>query len=296
MELKLRRHLTIDRPGASGQRHLSAASGLVAVGSKLYVVGDDELGLAIFPIEGGAPGEMVRLLPGRLPRDPDLRKAVKPDFEVLLRLPDGEDGRRSVLLAIGSGSTDKRRRAAMIGLDPDGGVGAVRLLDMAPLFQAIAGAVDEVNVEGAVVRGSQLLLFNRGNTSRPDNTVLAVELDRALQGGVVDILSATSLRLPSVEEVPLCVTDACALADGSIVLSAVAEDTADAYRDGRLAGSALCILDEELNLVRIDGLSPLAKIEGIHAWRSERAIEVLAVSDADDPTTAGCLFEGAISV
>lgn len=295
MELRLRRHLTVRRPTSSGQRHLSAASGLVALGTKLYVIGDDEVCLAIFP-EGDLPGEMVRLLPGQLPRDPAERKAAKPDFETLLRLPTLESNPNATLLALGSGSTDRRCSGVMISLNADGDVGSIRHLDLKPLFDAITREVEEVNIEGAVVHGDSLLLFNRGNTSRPENVVLTVELAHMLSGGTVEILASKRLQLPYVAGVPLCITDACSLDDNSVVVSAVAEDTANAYADGKLAGAALAVLDQELNLVQLDGLSALVKIEGVHAWRSAPGIRFLAVSDADDPSKAGCLFEGAISV
>lgn len=295
MELRLRRHLTFSQLASSGHRHLSAASGLVVVGSKFYIIGDDEVCLAVFP-ESGLPGEMVRLLPRQLPREPTERKAAKPDFETLLRLPTLESNGNPTLLALGSGSTDRRCSGVMISLDAEGDVGGVRRLDMKPLFQAIAKEVEEVNIEGAVVQGSRMLLFNRGNTSHPENAVLTVGLAPVLNGGTVEVLTSTRLRLPRVAGVPLSITDACSLDDNSVIVSAVAEDTADAYADGKLVGAAIGVLDQELTLIRVDALPDPIKIEGIHAWRSAHAISFLAVSDPDDPSKPGCLFEGSISV
>ena len=60
--------------------HLSAASGLVQVGSWLYVVADDELHLAQFSLEGDSAGDLHRCFEGDLPLDVEERKAAKPDM------------------------------------------------------------------------------------------------------------------------------------------------------------------------------------------------------------------------
>ena len=83
-----------------GQCHMSAASGLVRVRQRLYVVADDALHLGIFndpttPPAGAAPasaldypkGSLLRLLDGDLPQDQAKRKKLKPDFESLVHLP-----------------------------------------------------------------------------------------------------------------------------------------------------------------------------------------------------------------
>jgi hypothetical protein len=44
--------------------HLSAASGLVCVGSMIYVVADDELHLGVFSKKLPEPGRLVRLVEG----------------------------------------------------------------------------------------------------------------------------------------------------------------------------------------------------------------------------------------
>lgn len=292
MELAHLRYLTLSGIASSGHRHLSAASGIVALGSHLCIIGDDECGLAIFPAEGEAPGRMAQLLPEGLPRDPLLRKATKPDFEVLLSL--SADRWSSTILALGSGSTDQRRRAAVVQVTNDGEVANVEILDMAPLFAAIAGVVEEVNIEGAATRGGRLFLFNRGNVSRPSNSILAVDLARTLAGDIPEILTRIDLGLPRAGGVPLCITDACGCEDGSIIISAVAEDTADSYNDGEVVGAALGVLDDGLRLVRFEELTTPIKIEGVHAQRSDKGIHVLVVSDPDNPTVAGELFTGLI--
>ena len=53
---------------------LTAASGLAVIGEHLYVVADDELSLGVFPRKGNAAGDLIRLLPGELPRKPKARK------------------------------------------------------------------------------------------------------------------------------------------------------------------------------------------------------------------------------
>jgi hypothetical protein len=47
--------------------HLSAASGLVCVGDRLYVVADDELHLGAFRTGSAAPGHLIRLFERALP-------------------------------------------------------------------------------------------------------------------------------------------------------------------------------------------------------------------------------------
>jgi hypothetical protein len=62
--------------------HLSAASGLVRVGDRFYVVADDENHLGVFSAhDHAAPGELLRVLPGDLPDGKKKRKAAKADFE-----------------------------------------------------------------------------------------------------------------------------------------------------------------------------------------------------------------------
>jgi hypothetical protein len=70
-----------------GLKFLSAASGLVRVGERFYVVADDELQLGMFTAGSAAPLRLVRLFEGELPAGARKRKAVKPDFESLLRFP-----------------------------------------------------------------------------------------------------------------------------------------------------------------------------------------------------------------
>lgn len=193
--LQRQRLLLLDRPAASGYRHLSAASGLVQVGETLYVIGDDEVHVAAFSITGDAPGRLIRLFSGSLPRDRDRRKAAKPDLELLLALPVGRDRPYGALLTIGSGSTRQRQRGAIAILNAAGDVVKVSALDLSRLFRTIASVVDEVNVEGAALLGNRLILLNRGSTSYPDTVVLGLDLISTLEGGTPSILFRRTLRV-----------------------------------------------------------------------------------------------------
>lgn len=289
MQLTHLRDLTVEAPLPSGHEFLSAASGLVVSGERLRVIGDDAHHLALFALGDPAPGKLLRLMEGDLPGDAAQRKKVKPDFEILVALP-ATGGER--LLALGSGSTPERMRGVIVDLPACEDAPRVRPVDLEPLFAALGPLVSEINVEGAVLSGDRLLLFNRGNMRSPASHVLDVPLAAVLNGGPVDAAPRAELALPEAGGVPLAVTDACALDDGHILLSAVAEATLDSYADGALMGAAIVELDGQFNLLGVDPLDPPVKVEGLAARATEDGVYLLCVTDADDPACAGGLYGG----
>ena len=289
MQLTHLRDLGLEAPLASGHAFVSAASGMVLADDRLCVVADDGLSLAVFAPGGAAPGRLVPLLAGDLPRDPAARKRVKPDFEILLALPGGEATR---LLALGSGSTAQRMRGALVTWPVSAPAPEVRAIDLAPLFAALAPLVAQVNLEGEVVDGTRLLLFNRGNMRFPASQVLAVPLAAVIGAAPPEAQLLAELALPALAGVPLTVTDACRLEDGHILLAAVAEATADSYADGGLAGAAIAELDPHLRLLAVEVLDPPLKIEGLTARAVPGGLDLLCATDADDPEQPAGLYAG----
>lgn len=143
------RQLDISYPLFGEHAFISSASGLVRLGDVICVIADDAHHLAIFQLDTKAPGQLSRLLPGDLPDDAAARKAVKPDFEILLQLPVSPKVPGFRLLTMGSGSTEHRMRGAIIELSPDGVQAGVKILDLHPLFIALALHCPDINLEGA---------------------------------------------------------------------------------------------------------------------------------------------------
>ena len=227
--------------------HLSAASGLACPGASLYVVADDELHLGVFPAAGRAPGHLLRLFDGELPAEKTARKKQKPDLEAITPLPPFGPFANGALLALGSGSKKNRRRGALLALDPSGAIaGAPRLLDVAPLFDELDRRFPALNIEGAVAIGDELKLLQRANRKHPQNLIvrypLAPVLDALAAGDVIGAIAPSAIDaidLGQIDGVPLSFTDGASLPDGSMVFTAVAEDTEDTYNDGACLGAAI---------------------------------------------------------
>jgi hypothetical protein len=294
---RLRRLLTLAAP--SSPAHLAAASGLVRAGERLYVVADDELSLGVFPAEGDAPGRLWPLFDGELPEEPKARKRAKPDLESLARLPADTAWPHGSLLALPSASRPNRTRGALVALDAVGApAGPARAIDLADFFAPLREAIDALNVEGAVIVGDALLLFQRGNKATARNA--CVRFDYAtfragLAAGAVRAqqpLRVDDYALGAIDAIPLAFSDACALPDGRVVFCAVAEDTDDPYLDGPFRGAAAGVLDAGGALVRLERLDAPAKVEGIDARMLEDgAVALLLVTDADDAAWPATLLE-----
>ena len=222
-------------------------------------------------------------------------KHLKPDFEAACEVTVGGD---SGVVLLGSGSTSARMRASLVRLDGDRPRFDVVALD--PLYARVAEVlgvgVDLLNLEGACRIGDTFRWFNRGNlTARLPSASVdldVAELVAALTGSLPpDELTVTNRRvydLGDVDGVGLAVTDAVALPDGRVLLSAAAEDTPNAVDDGPVVGVALALVrgDDALDVTALsapDGT--VYKVEGLGLRQVRHdGVDLIAVVDADDPS------------
>lgn len=280
----------LDRPA-----HVRAASGLGRLRSGWVIAQDDARFLAIRSDDGPVTAlALPAAADGRRQFSEALgNKALKLDLEAIAALPDGR------LVALGSGSTQRRERLVVV--DADGSAAAVR--DGSPLYAALRAARafsgSELNVEGAVTTDGVLRLFQRGNGAVVDGVVpVSATADVPLEPFVRWLDGAASL--PPLERVtqydlgavirgddgvPFGFTDAAAL-PGGVLFAAGAEDSPDTYADGDVLGARLGVIDEAgaryTTLLGDDGAPTLLKVEGIAADPGGLP-RAWAVTDVDDP-------------
>lgn len=307
MQLEMLGELRLLRAPQPGRPlHLSAASGLVKVAARLYVVADDELHLGIFAAAGGTPGTLLRMFAGDLPEAASARKQRKPDLEALVALPPFADHPHGALLALGSGSKQQRRRGVLLPLserEDEYGIAAARLrvLDLADWFDGFAATVPDLNIEGAVVWREQLVLMQRGSRGNPGSYLIGVDLQALLsalaQGDVLPRMAVRTFErydLGDIAGVPLCFTDGAALPDGRLIFAAVAEDTDDSYLDGPCRGAALGVIDSAGRLSSLHPLQQPYKVEGLHAELRGTQVQLWLVTDADDASVPASLLRGVL--
>ena len=303
---ELLRTLTIDPARhPRGLHHLSAASGLVQVQERFYVVADDEHHLARFKTKVDASVKLTRLFSGDLPRDDQERKAIKPDLESLTTLPAMHGYPYGALLALGSGSKPARERGVLLALDAQGRVGKEgslphRRIDLSGLYKGLRETLPLLNIEGCFVASGVMHLLQRGNQGDPRSACVRMdwhhvqawllnqdrEIPRAVQVDTLD-LGPTD----PAHGVALSITDACSLPGGAWAFSAVAENTKDSYHDGPCVASALGIVNARNQVVQLHRLQGSPKVEGISGLVSHNQLTLTLVTDPDDPATASQLLQ-----
>jgi hypothetical protein len=300
--LTLVRALVLSQPShPSALSHLSAASGLVRSGDRLFVVADDELHLGVFPAAGDAPGHLVRLFEGDLPAAKPARKQRKPDLEALTLLPPMPSYPHGALVALGSGSTPQRCRGIVLGLDAGGDLsGQRRIFDLEPLYRKLGSHFAELNIEGATIASGELNLFQRGNIGQPLNGVARFPLTALIDAmehrltEAIEPIDVHAIDLGRLGNVPYSITDATALPDGRTLVTAVAEETEDSYADGACLGAMIAVLSTDWLVERRFVLDGARKIEGVWANVAGHRADLMLVTDADDPSIAASLFSATI--
>jgi hypothetical protein len=296
------RALTLDaRLHPRGQGHLSAASGLVCANGRAYVVADDEHHLVVYR-DLASPGELHRIAPGDLPVPKKARKRLKPDLEALFLLPPSRVNGRAALLAFGSGSRPNRHTGVAIPLGPRGDpLGAVQHFDLSPLYGPLRAALGEINIEGALLIGDELLLLNRGVAGRSESAAARFPLHRLLRviDGDRSLVAPSTIRryaLGAIDGVPLGFTDGAALPDGGWVFSAVAEATDSSYADGECRGSAIGVVGADGELRALHRLVRPAKVEGVAVRVDTDGMSLCLVTDTDDPAESSSLLRARLDL
>ena len=274
-------------PSADRPAHVRAASGLAWIGDRLAVVQDDANFIALVdPLTGLADAIA-------LPADPAGRRQFddgrgnrhhKLDLEAVTTVP-AADG--PTLLAIGSGSLPNRERIVIVR-----GVGTaaptVEVLPVPALFAALREearfAGSEMNVEGLLHLGDRLRLFGRGNGAvRGDLQPIDATCDlgwEALEtylahpdGSPPRPTNVVRYELGTLRGARLSFTDAALAwapkhAVERVIVTATAEASPDAVRDGPVTGSVIGVIEHQrelrwAELTDGDGAPWSGKAEGI---------------------------------
>ncbi len=279
----------------AGIPHPRAASGLASVVragvSLLALVQDDAASIALVdPATGLAEAIALPNPDGHRFDAPFGEKRLKPDLECCVLAPGLGPDRRDVIIAFGSGSTAARERIALV--DPDGH--SARLVAAHGLYAALNSSElgrGALNIEGAVLAGDRLWLFQRGNGGAAPGlaAVSLAALWDHLHGGPAPVVSdVRHVPLGDCDGVPLGFTDADMHGDRIWWLGS-AESSPNTYDDGAVAGSAIGLLDgPSAILCNPDGSRFLGKAEGL-ALVSTTCARVAV--DPDDPELPAELLE-----
>jgi hypothetical protein len=302
LELRALRDLRLDEPSGEGRPpHLCAGSGVVRRGDFAYVIGDDELFLAVFRLsKADEPGTLKRALAGELPLDHGARSDAKPDLEALTVLPPFGGHPYGALLGLGSGSGPGRDRGFVWALHADGSLrGEAREIDLAPLYERLSEHIDALNIEGASVIGDRLWLLQRGGGEQETAGIVAElsldELMGSLQRDLrIDPHELAALRaydLGTLDGVPLTFSDATPVAQELLVFTASAE-----AGDHSIRGSVVGTLDRGGDVQRLRTIDRRYKVEGVHATIDTGVMDFLFVCDQDDPDQPSPLLSAAMPV
>lgn len=263
------------------QLEISAASGLVLLDDTLWVMADDRLALDRYRIVDGRPLAPVELHSGAaLGIQP---KKKKRDLEALLDIGAGQ------LLVLGSGSKPNRER----GYRVDTHSGRVEQLDLSPLYARLGADIEDLNIEGALRRGPDLLLAHRAVGRAGQSCIVRLDAETCLASAGLcfpasSLIDITRVDLGLLESIPLAFTDLALGPDGAVFYVAAAEITDDPYLDGHCVGSVFGRLDEKFGASTILHLHPRMKAEGL-AWRETD--RWLLVTDADDPARRASVLQ-----
>ncbi len=286
LELRTVRSLEVTRPSGSDRAPcIQSASAVVRRGDFAYVIGDDELDLAVFTVSSTEPGELRAALPGQLSDDVDSRQREKPDMEALSILPPFEGAAYGSILGLGSGSSDSgsRDRGFSWHLAADGSLdGEPAVIDLHPLYEMLRGEIEKLNIEGAAVLGDRFWLFHRGNEDGR-NVVAELALGEVMGSLTGDLaIDAQELRairsydLGELGGTALCFSDATPLTADEIVFTASAEGT-----DGEIGGSVVGTISDSGRVRRLRKIDERWKVEGVHASIDTGVIDFVFVCDQD---------------
>jgi hypothetical protein len=245
---------------------IGSASGLVYLDEKLYIISDSSSYLYEYTI---LEAKLNKIALVENPEE-NIAKKDKPDLEAIALL--GRD-----LYLFGSGSTESRNRLFKYNLK----LRKIITKDITDIYTKIKRkyriADDELNVEGVILNGESIYIFQRGNGKRGKNGIIFVN-----DSGENSTFEFIPFDLPKINNVSTTFTDSI-LVDGLIYFLATAEDTTSTYLDGEVIGSIIGTIDlKTMQLIDSVQITDKHKFEGLTLYKKTATeIEFLLCEDND---------------
>ncbi len=255
---------------------IAAASGLVYQNKRISIVSDNSMLLYSYDIKDQTLFKKTLIWRDKTENVP---KKDKADFEAIATV----DG---MFYIFGSGSGAGRNGLIIYDAKRD----SKDSVDLKPVYQELMQRFDvsdhDFNIEGAVVLGSELWLFNRGNGPNKKNAVFILEK------ATYRPKDYFAVALPPLQGIATGFTDAT-FADGNIYFTAAAEDSNSSYHDGEIKGTLIGRLNPKSRQVESTQiLSEKHKFEGISLFRkSRKGLEFLLCEDEDTAVVASKVYK-----
>lgn len=269
----------------------SSGSALAFYKEMLYVIGDD-VNYILCLDKNWNEIDTIKLFDFDGERIP---KPIKPDLECATIIND-------TLYLVGSGSLSPQRDVAFI---IDLVTQKVKKISTT-LFYAVfrnKHLIDEINMEGFTDCKDKLLFFNRGNTAQPNQLIITDQ--NILHKEFPNRFKVIPVNIGKLNDIDLGISGACYDEVNDVLfLTASAENTNNAYDDGDIIGSSLCVIfdayqklqlkelvvDEIIALDTIDAVFKQQKIESICIVdKKNKDYNCVLVADNDDGKST--LFE-----
>lgn len=259
---------------------IGSASGLVYLDEKLYIISDSSSYLYEYTISEAKLNKIA------LVENPEenIAKKDKPDLEAIALL--GKD-----LYLFGSGSTESRNRLFKYNLKS----GKIITKDITDIYSKIKReyriADDELNVEGVILNGESIYIFQRGNGKMGKNGIIYVN-----DSGENSTFEFIPFDLPKINNVSATFTDSI-LVDGIIYFLATAEDTTSTYLDGEVIGSIIGTIDlKTMKLIDAIQITDKHKFEGLTLFKKTTTeMEFLLCEDNDTEKLESNIYKFRIS-
>jgi hypothetical protein len=251
---------------------IGSASGLFLLEDLLYIIGDNSGYLNEYNIKTKALRKIQILFDKTFDQLENVPKSLKPDFEILCQ-------HNNKLYILGSGSTPKRNLMIEFDLKTQKVV-QKDLTETYSRLKSISKIDDQnFNLEGAIFKGTEWLLFNRGNGIDAKNGIFKIQEADLVKASQIKF---NSFKLPNIDHVESSFTDA-ALVKNEIFFIATAEDTKSTYADGEILGSFIGSINlQTLKLTFSNKISGKHKFEGITLLnQGEHSTTFLLCEDRD---------------
>lgn len=231
---------------------ISAASSLLSIDGRLFVVNDDQYGL--YELKEGEKWAAYHWQEAPdLPSDHLKRKKVKPDFEALLWPFFNEEE----VLLVPSGSRKNRMMGLIFNLTSN----TFTPFDLNDFFLNLSLLVSSINIEGAAFFNGHIYFLNRGVQNQLSTLI-------KIHPHTFEILALSTLDFGSIKETPLHGSELCVY-EGFLYALAVAEVTSNSYDDGAILGSAFYKISlETFQIIDQWIFDRPIKTEGLSRWQN----------------------------